>query len=243
MKRKIVHIDKSKCNGCGLCVSACHEGAIRMRDGKAELVSDMYCDGLGDCLGECPTGAITIEVRDAAAFDADAVAAKQCSAPKPPTAPGGGCPGLRAFSFNDDSQSDKAAASAAAEPTAPGHLRQWPVQLHLVPVQAPWWDGSDILLAADCVAVAHPAFQERWVKGRSVVIACPKLDDTSEYVEKLAAIVSDNDVKRLTVVRMHVPCCNGIVRLAEAALARSGQAIPLDVTVIDHTGKKVETAF
>ena len=234
MKRKIVHIDKAKCDGCGLCVSACHEGAIALKDGKAELVSDIYCDGLGDCLGECPTGAITIEERDAPAFDAAAVAAKLGTSAA--AAPAAGCPGLRALSF-----SSTGSDLSSARPAAPSksHLRQWPVQLHLVPVQAAWWDGADILLAADCVAVAHPAFQEHLVKGRGIAIACPKLDDTSTYVDKLAAILAGNNVKRLTVARMQVPCCGGIVRIAEAALQKSGRAIPLDVIVIDHTGAEV----
>lgn len=243
MKRKIVHIDKEKCNGCGLCVSACHEGAIRMRDGKAELVSDIYCDGLGDCLGECPTGAITIEEREAPAFDPAAVAAnrQQCQV----SAPGSGCPGLRAFSCQTDEAEEEPPAAPRENTGVPARsrLRQWPVQMHLVPVQAPWWDGTELLLAADCVAVAHPAFHEDLLKGRNVIIACPKLDDTSPYVEKLAAILSGNDIPRLTVARMHVPCCGGIVRIAEAAVARSGKNVPLEILVFDHTGKRVQSAW
>lgn len=235
MKRQIVRIDREKCNGCGQCVSACHEGAIRMVDGKAELVSDIYCDGLGDCVGDCPTGAITIEQREAVAYDEAAVArrleALKAKASAPPT---GGCPGARAFSFSGRTVS--ACPAAAPAPAVSGELTQWPVQLRLVPVNAPWWDGADVLLAADCVAVAVPDFQARLLKGRKVAVMCPKLDDLEGYVEKLAAILAGNDVRSLTVARMHVPCCGGVVRIAQEAVQRSGKAIPVRVQVFDHLG-------
>jgi len=241
MKRNIIHIDRSKRNGCGKCVAACHEGAIRLVDGKAELVSEIYCDGLGACVGDCPTGAITIEEREAAAFDAEAVATRQRQEQAPrATPPAGGCPGMRAFSFAGRAPAACPGASrtaaAAAVPAAASQLTQWPVQLRLVPVNAPWWDGADILLAADCVAVAVPDFQERLLKGRKVAVMCPKLDDLEGYVEKLAAILAGNDVRSLTVARMHVPCCGGIVRIAQEALQRSGKSIPVTVQVFDHTG-------
>ncbi|MBN2449176.1 MAG: 4Fe-4S binding protein [Lentisphaeria bacterium] len=237
MKRKIIHIDREKCNGCGQCVAACHEGAIRMSGGKAELVSDVYCDGLGACIGECPVGAITIEEREAEAFDAGAVA-RLAAAIRPGGGNGGGCPGLKAFAFGPAapvpaSRGEKPTFSAGSEES---HLRQWPVQLHLVPVQASWWEGADVLLAADCVAVALPGFQERLVKGRRIALACPKLDDTSGYVDKLAAILAGNDVRSLTVARMQVPCCGGIVHLAQEAIRRSGKDVPMAVLVIDHRG-------
>lgn len=241
MKRNIIHIDRSKCNGCGKCVTACHEGAIRLVDGKAELVSEIYCDGLGDCVGDCPTGAITIEAREAAAYDAEAVAVRQRQKKATAaTAPTGGCPGMRAFSFGGRAApacpAAAVSATATAVPAQPSQLTQWPVQLRLVPANAPWWDGADILLAADCVAVAVPDFQERLLKGRKVAVMCPKLDDVEGYVEKLAAILAGNDVRSLTVARMHVPCCGGIVRIAQEALQRSGKSIPVTVQVFDHTG-------
>ena len=236
MKRNIIQIDRSKCNGCGKCVSACHEGAIRLVDGKAELVSEVYCDGLGDCVGDCPTGALTIEEREAPAFDAAAVAARL----RPPAAPpSAGCPGLRSFSFGGRAAPAAVAAcpSAAAAGTGqPSALSQWPVQLRLVPVQAPWWEDADLLLAADCVAVAVPDFQQRLLKGRKVAVLCPKLDDSEGYVEKLAAILAQNRVRSLTVARMQVPCCGGVVRLAQEALARAGKSMPIQVQVFDHTG-------
>jgi len=237
MKRNIVTIDREKCNGCGQCVTACHEGAIRMVNGKAELVSDIYCDGLGACVGDCPTGAITIEQREAAAFDEAAVAQRQERLKPKPAPPAGGCPGARAFSFAGRTVSACPSAAAATTATAaPGELTQWPVQLRLVPVNAPWWDGADLLLAADCVAVAVPDFQARLLKGRKVAVMCPKLDDLDGYVEKLAAILAGNDIRSLTVARMHVPCCGGVVRIAQEAVQRSGKAIAVQVQVFDHTG-------
>lgn len=237
MKRRIVRIDREKCNGCGQCVSACHEGAIRLVDGKAELVSDSYCDGLGACLGECPTGAITIEEREAAAFDEAAVARRlQARKREAAAACGGGCPGARALQFGGRPSSPAAPAGAAAP--AASELTQWPVQLRLVPVNAPWWAGADVLLAADCVAVAVPDFHARLLRGRTVALMCPKLDDLSGYVEKLAAILAGNDVRRLTVARMHVPCCGGVVRIAQEAVRQSGKAIPIEVLTFDHTGAR-----
>jgi NAD-dependent dihydropyrimidine dehydrogenase PreA subunit len=237
MKRNIVRIDRDKCNGCGKCVTACHEGAIRLVDGKAELVSEIYCDGLGACLGDCPTGAITVEVREAAAFDEAAVAERQrqlkAKAAAPPT---GGCPGARAFSFSGKTACARPSVAPVAGAAGPGQLTQWPVQLRLVPVNAPWWEQADILLAADCVAVAVPDFQQRLLKGRKVAVMCPKLDDLDGYVEKLAAILAENNVRSLTVARMHVPCCGGIVRIAQEAMQRSGKTIPVQVQVFDHTG-------
>jgi ferredoxin len=244
MLRNIVHIDREACNGCGKCVSACHEGAIRMVDGKAELVGEIYCDGLGACVGDCPTGAITVESREAVAFDEAAVAARQrqqqrsapAAAPAAAPAPAGGCPGTRAFGFGAKAACACPSAAPAAGAAGTGQLTQWPVQLRLVPVNAPWWDQADILLAADCVAVAVPDFQQGLLKGRKVAVMCPKLDDPSGYVEKLAAILAENDVRSLTVARMHVPCCGGIVRIAQEAVQRSGKALPVQVRVYDHTG-------
>jgi len=231
MKRKIIEIDREKCNGCGQCVTACHEGAIEMVDGKAQLVSDIYCDGLGDCLGECPVDAIKIIERDADAFDEAAVAAKAKSSAAP-TPPAGGCPGMKAFAFNANKP------SPANEPLQGGAsaLTQWPIQLHLVPVQAPFWQNSDILIAADCTAVAYPDLHATLLKGRSLALACPKLDDTSSYVDKLTAIFRENDIKSVTVARMVVPCCSRLAAMVETAWKASDKKIPLRVVVINLDG-------
>ncbi|MHB9137948.1 MAG: ATP-binding protein [Victivallaceae bacterium] len=233
MKRNIVKIDRDKCNGCGLCVSACAEGAIQMVNGKAELVTDSYCDGLGACLGECPQGAITIEERDAAEFDEAAVKKhlerKITSDPKHHQ----GCPGMKVFAINEKVVSSSAKSSGQPSPS---ELRQWPVQLHLTPIQAPYWTGADLLLAADCVSVAYADFQERLLKGRKIIVACPKLDDTGNYLEKLTAILRENDIRSLTAARMEVPCCGGIVRLAQLALEASGKDIEFKEIIIGVDG-------
>jgi Fe-S-cluster-containing hydrogenase component 2 len=237
-KRNIVKIDEDKCNGCGLCVSACAEGAIQMVDGKAKLVTDSYCDGLGACLGECPQGAITIEEREADEFDEAAVKEhlekEKNPAPAKPTAHSG-CPGLAARSFNTERK--------PGLPSSTGNeseLRQWPVQLHLVPTLAPYWEGADILLTADCVAIAYADFQADLLRGRKVITACPKLDDTSPYIDKLTEILSQNNIKSLTVAHMEVPCCSGIVRLAVEALNGSGKKIPVKLVKIGIAGDKLE---
>jgi hypothetical protein len=230
-------------------VDACHEGAIQLVDGKAELVSDVYCDGLGDCIGSCPVDAIRIEEREAEAFDPAAVAERlggsASPAPGAGSCPSGGCPGLRAFRIFDDSgtgdsaPAEPAPAASAAGGGGPVRLSHWPVQLHLVPVTAPWWDGADLLLAADCVLAAYPAFRDELLAGRVLVMACPKLDDTSPYVDKLAAILRQNRVRSLTVARMTVPCCGGLVRIIEEACARAGWDKPITITVIEPDGSVV----
>lgn len=236
--RNIIRIDEDKCNGCGLCATACAEGAIRIVDGKARLVSETYCDGLGACLGECPTGAITIEPRKAAAFDPAAVerhlagpdAAAQRPAPAKPAGHAGhvGCPGsLARFLAPADGDEIPAAPVPAAmpEPT-PSRLRQWPVQLHLVPAHAPFWENADLLIAADCTAFACGGFHEQLLKGRRLVIACPKLDDKDGYLEKLTEIFAENNIRGVTVAVMEVPCCQGLRVLVEKALAASGKVLP-----------------
>jgi Pyruvate/2-oxoacid:ferredoxin oxidoreductase delta subunit len=231
--RSIVRIDESKCDGCGLCATACAEGAIAIVDGKAKLVKDQYCDGLGACLGHCPKDAITIETREADAFDAAAVnAAKAASQPKA-AAPHGhaGCPGMALRNFK---RAPETPAAAGAE--APSQLCQWPVQLRLVPVNAPYWQGADILIAADCTAFALGAFHAKLLKGRSVAIACPKLDETEGYVEKLTAIFKGNAVKSVTVARMEVPCCAGLLRMARAAYEASGSTAPFADVVVGIEG-------
>lgn len=243
MKRKIVTIEAEKCNGCGLCIGACAEGAIALRDGKAQLVSDIYCDGLGECLGSCPMGAITVTERDAAAFDPAAVEARlgRSKPDRPPTgpaaktSPAGGCPGARAM---DMAATGEAATGPAADQNARSALSQWPVQLHLVPERAPYWHEADLLLAADCTAVAYAPFHRELLKNRRLIIACPKLDDTSDYLRKLTAILRENAIRRLTVARMEVPCCSGLARLAEQALAASGKTIPMETVVIGIAGQR-----
>jgi NAD-dependent dihydropyrimidine dehydrogenase PreA subunit len=246
MKRKIVHIDQAKCNGCGDCVNACHEGAIQLVNGKAQLVSDVYCDGLGDCLGTCPTDAIRIEEREADAFDPAAVESRQRELQGASASGGGcssgGCPGMRVmelFGSGAGAGGRRAPAVPAADTASDGgnvRLGHWPVQLRLVPVEAPWWDDADVLLAADCVPVAYPGFRSKLLSGRSLAIACPKLDDTSSYVEKLTEILRRNRIRSLTVARMSVPCCSGIARMAEAACERAGWDGPLDVVTVDVDG-------
>ncbi len=231
MKRKIIEIDRERCNGCGECVSACHEGAIQMVDGKAQLVSDIYCDGLGDCIGECPVDAIRIIEREAQAFDEAAVARRAEGLPQP-APPAGGCPGMRAFAFGG---SERTPGGEAAAPAASA-LRQWPIQLHLVPVQAPFWQDSDLLIAADCTAVAYPDLHAKLLQGRTLAIACPKLDDTGGYVEKLTAILRENAIRSITVARMVVPCCSKIAVFVEAARMACGREIPCRHIVINLDG-------
>ena len=228
MKRRIIHIDQDKCNGCGLCAAACHEGAIEMVEGKAVLTREDYCDGLGDCLPACPTGAITFEEREAPAYDHTAVlAAKAAKAAQAAPLPCG-CPGSQSRALRRE-----AAAAPAGE--CPSQLRQWPVQIKLAPLTAPYFQGAHLLIAADCAAYACGSFHRDFIRGKVTLIGCPKLDE-GDYAEKLAAILARNDVKSVTVARMTVPCCGGIQRAAEAAVAASGKNIPLRVAVISPDG-------
>ena len=234
MKRRIIHIDQDKCNGCGLCAAACHEGAIEMVEGKAVLTREDYCDGLGDCLPACPTGAITFEEREAPAYDHAAVlAAKAAKAAQAAPLPCG-CPGSQSRALRREE-----AAAPAGE--CPSQLRQWPVQIKLAPVNAPYFDGCDLLIAADCTAYAYGSFHRDFIRGKVTLIGCPKLDE-GDYAEKLSAILAQNDVKSVTVARMTVPCCGGIQRAAEAAVAASGKNIPLQVAVISPDGAVVTGA-
>ena len=205
MKRSIVSIDEEKCDGCGLCVPGCAEGALAVIDGKARLVKDSYCDGLGACLGVCPQGAITVTDREADPFNAGEVSHHSC----PGSMVNAGAP----------------------------EQGQWPVQLRLVPVNAPFWQISDLLLAADCVPPTFQGFHDALLRGRRLVIACPKLDDTSGYLEKLTQILAVNEVNSLTVAIMEVPCCSGLERLARAALKASGREIPISIITIGVDGR------
>ena len=233
MKRKIIHIDQQRCNGCGLCANACQEGAIAMVDGKARLIRDDYCDGLGNCLPHCPTGAITFVEREAAPFDEEAVKAHMAAQ----SAPAHGCPGSAARSLNRP-----AAPTVLSEgPVLASQLRQWPVQIKLAPVNAPWLNGAHLLVAADCTAYAYGNFHQQFLKGRVCLIGCPKLDGV-DYTEKLTRIIHENEVKSLTVVRMEVPCCGGLEHAAVTALKNSGKFLPWQVVTISIDGQILDPA-
>lgn len=229
MIRKIIRIDEEKCNGCGACAAACHEGAIAMQNGKARLTREDYCDGLGDCLPACPTGAITFEEREAPAYDEAAVlAAKQQAASSRACA----CPGTSAHAM---SRSDSKCIAQPSQPVA-SQLSQWPVQLKLVPTNAPYFSGADLLVAADCTAYAYGNFHQDFIRGRITLIGCPKLDQGS-YREKMTAILKHNDVKSVTVVRMEVPCCGGMERAVAEAVMDCGKDVPMRVVIITTEGK------
>jgi NAD-dependent dihydropyrimidine dehydrogenase PreA subunit len=259
MIRKIVQIDEAKCDGCGQCIPSCAEGAIALVGGKARLSSDVLCDGLGACLGECPQGAITVIEREAEAFDEAAVKVhlERSGRPGPPAHPApapaprprlgilaetpgpqGGCPGSRSMTL------PRRALSVVPSPGGPAptaaasesRLGQWPVQLHLVPVSAPYFRGADLLVAADCVPFAYPRFHDHFLAGKAVVVGCPKLDDLQAYVEKLGRIFAANEIRSVTVVRMEVPCCGGISMAARKSLAASGRDVPLRDVVVGVDG-------
>jgi len=237
MKRNIVQIDPSKCNGCGLCIDACHEGALKLVNGKAQLVSDTYCDGLGACLPQCPTDAIRIVKREAAAFDEEAV--KRQTAPRPQTKPAGGCPGAQAMDF-------RAAAPAKDEATGSvaSQLRQWPIQLHLINPTAPYYQGADVLLTADCVAYALGGYHSHYLKGKSLAIACPKLDEgQDEYIEKIKSWIDEAQINTLTVMIMQVPCCRGLLALAEQAAAQAQRKVPVKRVIVGLQGEILEEAW
>lgn len=237
MKRKIIQIDENKCNGCGACAAACHEGAIGMVDGKAKLLRDDYCDGLGDCLPTCPTNAITFVEREAAAYDEAAVRANQAA--KAAATPTGdklpcGCPGTQSKRIAREALAD--AAPARSEAYEVSQLSQWPVQIKLVPVNAPYFDGAKLLIAADCTAYAYAGFHQRFIRGHVTLVGCPKLDSV-DYSEKLTEILKSNDIKSVTVVRMEVPCCGGLEQAAKTALQASGKFIPWQVVTISTDGR------
>ncbi len=278
MIRRVIHIDEDKCNGCGACVTACHEGAIGLVDGKARLMRDDYCDGLGVCLPQCPTGAISFVEREAAAYDEAAVLANKAAkeqethgqthagghaeaeskaAPQEPHF--SGCPGSMMRQFNRNTQANAEVGNPAARHTA-GHavnmsgqqesqsentvarvvpesqLAQWPCQIKLVPVNAPYFDGAKLLIAADCTAYAYANMHQEFMKGKITIIGCPKLDDV-DYSEKLTQIISNNNIQSVTIVRMEVPCCGGLEYAARTALQNSGKFIPWQVVTISIDGK------
>ena len=283
MLRKIIHIDESKCNGCGLCATACHEGAIDIIDGKAKLVRENFCDGLGDCLPNCPTGAITFEEREAPAYDDEAVKRTQeenrkeamnmtveeimkiedenerrkLMMAKMKEEGGmhqGGCPGSRSMQLHAEEEpsanthacpgaasktldSSEAQGAAAYRPVP--RLAQWPCQIKLVPTEAPFFDGSKLLIAADCTAYAYANMHEEFMRGRTTLIGCPKLDDI-DYSEKLTQIIANNDIREVTIVRMEVPCCGGLELAKKNALQASGKFIPWQVVTISRDGKIID---
>ncbi len=229
MIRKIIKIDEEKCNGCGACAAACHEGAIEMVNGKAKLTREDYCDGLGDCLPACPTNAISFEEREAPAYDEAAVLAAKAN--KTAGTLPCGCPGTNAKAIRREATE----ASIPATP-AQSQLSQWPVQIKLVPVNAPYFAGANLLIAADCTAYAYGNFHQEFIRNHVTLIGCPKLDE-GDYAEKLTAIIQSNDIKSVTIVRMEVPCCGGIENAAKTALKASGKFIPWRVVTISTDGR------
>ena len=230
LKRKIIFIDKEKCDGCGHCVSACAEGALQIVNGKAVLVSDIYCDGLGACIGKCHKDAIRIEEREAEPFNEEAAKAECETKGHRHNA---GCPGMRSFSISREKNAENTSSARKWD----SELTQWPVQLHLVPVNAPYWDGAELLLSADCVPFAYAGFHSELLKGKKVINACPKLDDTGPYLEKLTGILRENNIKSITAAHMEVPCCSGIVSLAEKAIENCGRKIPFHIIKIGIKGE------
>jgi ferredoxin len=230
MKRRIININKEKCNGCGACASACHEGAIEMVNGKAVLTREDYCDGLGDCLPACPTGAITFEEREARAYDGEAVKRS-----KEQSSHSCNCPGSAARLF----KREDARLTEVRNASATSRLAQWPCQIKLVPVRAPYFDNADLLIAADCAAYACASFHEKFMKGRITLIGCPKLDGV-DYSEKLTAIIAENNVKSVKIVRMEVPCCGGLENAAKRAIMASGKFLPWQVVTVTTDGKIIE---
>ena len=237
MIRRIVHIDEEKCNGCGLCAQACHESAIGMVNGKAKLLRDDYCDGLGDCLPACPAGAISFIEREAAAYDEAAVLEnKKKKAAAAHQAPAGGCPGTRMRQMNrrsEETAQEGENTSSAAPVTS--QLSNWPVQIKLVPVNAPYFENAQLLIAADCTAYAYAGFHEKFMKDHVTLIGCPKLDE-GDYADKLAEIIGNNSIRSIRIVRMEVPCCGGIENAVIRAMERSGKMIPWQVVTIACDG-------
>lgn len=245
MIRRIIQIDEEKCNGCGACAAACHEGAIGMVNGKAKLLRDDYCDGLGDCLPTCPTGAITFIEREAAAYDEAAVKARMAAqkhemdAEKRPVFTG--CPGSmsqRITRTGQDAASPATGHFSCSQPNS-SCLSQWPVQIKLAPVKAPYFDGAKLLIAADCTAYAYGNFHQDFIRGKITLIGCPKLDAV-DYTEKLTEIIKNNNIKSVTVTRMVVPCCGGIEHAVKQALQNSGKFLPWQVVTISTDGTILE---
>ena len=230
MIRKIIEIDENKCNGCGLCAKACHEGAIEMVDGKAKLTREDYCDGLGDCLPACPTGAISFVTRSAPAYDEQAVLKAKRASSSHSCPSGHSCPSAMAKVLKREGTSPQRSYNGGSQ------LMQWPCQIKLVPVRAPYFDGANLLIAADCTAYAYASFHDEFMRKHVTLIGCPKLDGV-DYAEKLTEIIAQNDVKSVKVVRMEVPCCGGLENAVAKALRNSGKFIPWQVVTISTDGQ------
>ena len=239
MIRKIIRIDKDKCNGCGVCADACHEGAIDIINGKAELVREHFCDGLGDCLPECPTGAISFEEREAPAYDEEAVreAQKKIFTKNQAMSAYSGCPGTKIMQIQRTETSEPVEPSLTADSMS--KLQNWPVQIKLAPVNAPYFNGAKLLIAADCTAYAYASFHQDFIRNKVTLIGCPKLDQV-DYSEKLTEIIQNNNIQSVTIVRMEVPCCGGLEMAAKKALQSSGKFIPWQVVTISIDGKILE---
>ncbi|KUO65874.1 MAG: (Fe-S)-binding protein [Gracilibacter sp. BRH_c7a] len=247
MKRKIIEINQEKCNGCGLCVNACHEGALQMVNGKAVLIGDEYCDGLGDCLPECPTDAINIIEREAAEFDVELVQERQKALQelesvqsvkleaKPEPSPCG-CPGTRAQTIQKAVNTPKT-TTVTVDEERPSQLRQWPIQLNLVNPNASYLQEADLLIAADCTAFAYASFHEKFMKDRITMIGCPKLDDNNYYTEKIAQMIKINNPRSIKLIRMEVPCCGGMVRAVKDAMLKAGIVVPYSEVTVSANGE------
>lgn len=241
MKRKIIEIDQEKCNGCGLCVDACHEGALEIRDGKAVLISDEYCDGLGDCLPECPLGAIQIIEREADEYDHELVMKRmeeRKKKNKQQAAHFTGCPGQRAMKIERSNKKSEQVDKENREDVV-SELNQWPVQLNLINPNASYLDDADLLIAADCCAYAYGNFHKDFISGKILAIGCPKLDDNGYYIEKLTEIFTNNDIRSITVTRMEVPCCSGIVYAVKTAMLNAQKIVPYREVIIGTEGRIV----
>ncbi|MBD3278120.1 MAG: 4Fe-4S ferredoxin [Candidatus Aegiribacteria sp.] len=236
MKRKIIHIDEERCDGCGICADACHEGAIEIINGKAKLVRDSYCDGLGDCIGPCPRDAISIEEREAEEYDAEAVRRRMLEKENRATGEAGcatqGCPGAAPRTMDPPLNGEIPEKGAPVE----SHLSSWPVQIALIPPNAPFLRGANLMLTADCVPFALPDIHERFMRGRVTLVGCPKLDDAGAHMQKLAAIFEEAEPKSVTVLRMEVPCCGGLTRMAQMAIKETSLNIPLVVHTVGVRG-------
>ena len=240
--RRIIQIDEEKCNGCGACADACHESAIDIINGKAELVREHFCDGLGDCLPECPTGAISFEEREAPEYDEEAVkeAQKKIFAKNQAITAHAGCPGSKSMQIQRSEIPKSGKPSSTTGQVS--NLQNWPVQIKLAPVNAPYFDSADLLIAADCTAYAYGNFHQQFMKEKVTLIGCPKLD-ACDYTEKLSAVLSQNRIRSVTVVRMEVPCCGGMERAAAQALRESGKAVPFRVVTISVDGRILEESL